>query len=71
MEHLWVQQNFLKEKKSFSKNSHCGARRFDFKWRKSGPHLTEGIGMEFIPDYMERSYFNAIHTVEDVYAFQK
>ncbi|AWD64387.1 MULTISPECIES: PLP-dependent cysteine synthase family protein [Priestia] len=38
---------------------------------KSGPHLTEGIGMEFIPDYMERSYFNAIHTVEDVYAFQR
>lgn len=27
--------------------------------------------MEFIPDYMERSYFNAIHTVEDVYAFQR
>jgi len=38
---------------------------------KSGPHLTEGIGMEFIPDYMDRSYFNAIHTVEDVYAFQR
>lgn len=27
--------------------------------------------MEFIPDYMERSYFNAIHTVKDVHAFQR
>lgn len=35
----------------------------------SGPHKTEGIGMEFLPAYMESSYFNAIHTVSDVDAF--
>ncbi|MRH44920.1 pyridoxal-phosphate dependent enzyme [Aquibacillus halophilus] len=34
-----------------------------------GPHKTEGIGMEFLPDYMDRSYFDAIHTVLDREAF--
>lgn len=34
-----------------------------------GPHKTEGIGMEFLPDYMDTAYFDAIHTVEDVTAF--
>jgi len=35
----------------------------------SGPHLTEGIGMEFLPDYMDKSYFGAIHTITDKEAF--
>ncbi|MFD1032967.1 PLP-dependent cysteine synthase family protein [Metaplanococcus flavidus] len=35
----------------------------------SGPHLTEGIGMEFLPDYMDTSYFDAIHTITDRDAF--
>ncbi|AIE60828.1 cysteine synthase A [Bacillus methanolicus] len=34
-----------------------------------GPHKTEGIGMEFLPEYMDTSYFNAIHTVSDEDAF--
>lgn len=34
-----------------------------------GPHKTEGIGMEFLPEYMDRSYFDAIHTIEDELAF--
>ncbi|WP_181350695.1 PLP-dependent cysteine synthase family protein [Thalassobacillus sp. CUG 92003] len=34
-----------------------------------GPHDTEGIGMEFLPDYMDESYFDAIHTVSDEDAF--
>ncbi|MEI4770404.1 cysteine synthase family protein [Psychrobacillus sp. FJAT-51614] len=38
---------------------------------ESGPHLTEGIGMEFLPDFMDRSYFDAIHTVSDQDAFIK
>lgn len=38
---------------------------------ESGPHKTEGIGMEFLPDYMDASYFNSIHTVMDVDAFQR
>ncbi|MBT2569271.1 cysteine synthase family protein [Planococcus sp. ISL-110] len=35
----------------------------------SGPHLTEGIGMEFLPDYMDDRYFEAIHTITDKEAF--
>ncbi|MED1863143.1 cysteine synthase family protein [Fictibacillus nanhaiensis] len=38
---------------------------------ESGPHKTEGIGMEFLPGYMDSSYFNSIHTVTDVDAFQR
>jgi O-acetylserine dependent cystathionine beta-synthase len=34
-----------------------------------GSHLTEGIGMEFLPNFMDRSYFDAIHTVSDEDAF--
>lgn len=36
---------------------------------ESGPHKTEGIGMEFLPGYMDPDYFDAIHTVLDVTAF--
>jgi cystathionine beta-synthase (O-acetyl-L-serine) len=32
-------------------------------------HETEGIGMEFLPDYMNPDYFNAIHTIPDADAF--
>jgi O-acetylserine dependent cystathionine beta-synthase len=35
-----------------------------------GPHKTEGIGMEFLPEFMEPSYFDAIHTVDDADAFR-
>lgn len=34
-----------------------------------GPHKTEGIGMEFLPEFMDPSYFNAIHTIDDVDSF--
>ncbi|TFE04177.1 PLP-dependent cysteine synthase family protein [Jeotgalibacillus salarius] len=36
---------------------------------ESGPHKTEGIGMEFLPEYMDRELFDAIHTVYDKDAF--
>jgi cystathionine beta-synthase (O-acetyl-L-serine) len=36
-----------------------------------GPHKTEGIGMEFLPAYMDPSYFDAIHTILDVDAFDR
>ncbi|OEH94342.1 PLP-dependent cysteine synthase family protein [Bacillus solimangrovi] len=36
-----------------------------------GPHKTEGIGMEFLPDYMNKDYFNAIHTITDEDAFAR
>lgn len=35
----------------------------------SGPHLTEGIGMEFLPGYMDKQLFDAIHTISDRDAF--
>ncbi|KPB05093.1 PLP-dependent cysteine synthase family protein [Bacillus sp. CHD6a] len=38
---------------------------------ESGPHKTEGIGMEFLPGYMDETYFDAIHTVYDVDAFER
>jgi cystathionine beta-synthase (O-acetyl-L-serine) len=37
---------------------------------KSGPHKTEGIGMEFLPGYMDPDYFDAIHTISDEDAFR-
>jgi cystathionine beta-synthase (O-acetyl-L-serine) len=36
---------------------------------ESGPHKTEGIGMEFLPGYMDPDYFDAIHTISDEDAF--
>ncbi|QOR65620.1 cysteine synthase A [Cytobacillus suaedae] len=38
---------------------------------ESGPHKTEGIGMEFLPDYMDETYFDSIHTVTDEDAFMR
>ncbi|MFK3958322.1 PLP-dependent cysteine synthase family protein [Guptibacillus hwajinpoensis] len=38
---------------------------------ESGPHKTEGIGMEFLPDYMDEAYFDSIHTVTDEVAFKR
>jgi len=34
-----------------------------------GSHRTEGIGMEFIPEYMNPSHFDQIHTISDKAAF--
>ncbi|WP_163580603.1 PLP-dependent cysteine synthase family protein [Gracilibacillus saliphilus] len=36
---------------------------------EAGAHQTEGIGMEFLPDYMDRALFDAIHTIDDADAF--
>ncbi|MED3563195.1 cysteine synthase A [Bacillus xiapuensis] len=36
---------------------------------ESGPHKTEGIGMEFLPGYMDPTYFDSIYTVSDDDAF--
>ncbi|WP_134684139.1 cysteine synthase A [Brevibacillus migulae] len=36
-----------------------------------GPHKTEGIGMEFLPGFMDPSYFDAIHTILDTEAFAR
>lgn len=36
----------------------------------AGSHETEGIGMEFLPPFMDTSYFDAIHTISDKDAFE-
>lgn len=36
---------------------------------ESGSHKTEGIGMEMIPEFMDKSFFNTIHTISDEDAF--
>lgn len=36
---------------------------------KVGPHETEGIGMEQIPEFFERSYMDKVYTVRDQDAF--
>ncbi|HEY4554000.1 MAG TPA: cysteine synthase family protein [Bacillaceae bacterium] len=36
---------------------------------KAGPHRTEGIGMEFLPPFMDTSLFDGIHTIPDEEAF--
>ncbi|MHC0035825.1 PLP-dependent cysteine synthase family protein [Pseudoneobacillus sp. C159] len=61
---------FLKEKNPKVKTVIVEPEGSILNGGESGPHKTEGIGMEFLPDYMDRSYFNAIHTVSDVDAFQ-
>lgn len=38
---------------------------------KPGSHRTEGIGMEFIPPFVNSDYFDAIHTVSDDDAFRR
>ena len=35
-----------------------------------GPHETEGIGMEQIPDFFDRSYMDKVYTVRDADAFR-
>lgn len=38
---------------------------------ESGPHKTEGIGMEFLPGYMDTAYFDSIHTISDEISFNR
>lgn len=36
-----------------------------------GPHLTEGIGLEFIPPFLNRDYFDEVYTISDEDAFMR
>lgn len=38
---------------------------------KSGPHRTEGIGVEKLAPFMDPTYFDAIHTITDDMAFAR
>ncbi|PLR78064.1 cysteine synthase [Bacillus sp. V3-13] len=60
---------FLKEKKPSVKTVIVEPEGSILNGGEAGPHKTEGIGMEFLPDYMDPAYFDAIHTVLDADAF--
>jgi O-acetylserine dependent cystathionine beta-synthase len=60
---------FLKEKNPQLKSVIVEPEGSILNGGESGPHKTEGIGMEFLPEYMDSSYFNSIYTVTDIDAF--
>lgn len=62
---------FLKEKNPKIKTVIVEPEGSIINGGKSGPHKTEGIGMEFLPSYMDPSYFDAVHTIFDQYAFER
>lgn len=61
---------FLKSKKPDVKTVIVEPQGSILNGGEPGSHLTEGIGMEFLPDYMDRKFFDAIHTVDDKDAFE-
>ena len=60
---------YLKEQKKQIKTVIVEPQGSILNGGESGPHKTEGIGMEFLPPFMEPDYFDAIHTVTDDDAF--
>jgi len=60
---------YLKEKNSGIKTVIVEPEGSIIAGGESGPHLTEGIGMEFIPDFVNHDYFDEIYTVSDYDAF--
>ncbi len=62
---------YLKEKKQSIKTVIVEPEGSILNGGESGPHKTEGIGMEFLPGYMDTSYFDSIHTVSDEDAFRR
>lgn len=60
---------FLREQRSNIKTVIVEPEGSILNGGRPGPHKTEGIGMEFLPDYMDSAYFDAIHTISDEEAF--
>ncbi|MEW8970494.1 MAG: cysteine synthase family protein [Mesobacillus sp.] len=60
---------FLKEKNPMIKTVIVEPEGSILNGGESGPHKTEGIGMEFIPSYMDSALFNEIYTISDKDAF--
>lgn len=63
--------NFLKSQKDDIKTVIVEPEGSILNGGEVGTHLTEGIGMEFLPNFMDRSFFDAIHTVSDRDAFNQ
>ncbi|MGY3715444.1 PLP-dependent cysteine synthase family protein [Sutcliffiella cohnii] len=62
---------YLKQQKSDVKTVIVEPEGSILNGGESGPHKTEGIGMEFLPGYMDTAFFDSIHTVLDVDAFTR
>ncbi|WNF24660.1 cysteine synthase family protein [Mesobacillus jeotgali] len=60
---------FLKEKNPMIKTVIVEPEGSILNGGESGPHKTEGIGMEFLPPYMDSALFNEIYTISDKDAF--
>jgi len=60
---------FLKEKKPEIKTVIVEPEGSILNGGEVGSHKTEGIGMEFLPKYMDPIFFNDIYTVSDAAAF--
>ncbi|WML25503.1 cysteine synthase family protein [Neobacillus sp. OS1-33] len=60
---------YLKEQKEALKTVIVEPEGSILNGGESGPHKTEGIGMEFLPGFMDTDYFETIHTVPDATAF--
>jgi O-acetylserine dependent cystathionine beta-synthase len=63
--------NYLKEKNKTIKAVIVEPEGSIINGGESGPHKTEGIGMEFLPQFMNPELFDAIHTISDEDAFQR
>ncbi|MGE6375460.1 PLP-dependent cysteine synthase family protein [Peribacillus muralis] len=60
---------YLKEQKAAIKTIIVEPEGSILNGGEAGPHKTEGIGMEFLPAYMDETYFDGIHTISDRQAF--
>ncbi|WP_201008851.1 PLP-dependent cysteine synthase family protein [Paenibacillus glycanilyticus] len=62
---------YLKEKNPAVKTAIVEPEGSILAGGKSGPHRTEGIGVEKLAPFMDPSYFDAIHTITDDIAFAR
>ncbi|GIN39092.1 MULTISPECIES: PLP-dependent cysteine synthase family protein [Heyndrickxia] len=60
---------FLKEKLPHIKTVIVEPEGSILNGGEAGSHRTEGIGMEFLPPFIDRGYFDFIHTISDKDAF--
>lgn len=61
---------YLKEQKSSVKTVIVEPEGSILNGGEPGPHKVEGIGMEFLPPFMDTAYFDAIHTIYDEESFR-
>lgn len=62
---------FLKEQKGTIRTVVVEPEGSILNGGKNGPHKTEGIGMEFLPTFVDTAYFDQIYTISDQDAFEK